>query len=282
MPELPEVETVRRGLEGFLVGKSFVGVEVLSGKSFVGESGVAVGRKVMRLRRRGKALIVELNNGWSLMVHLRMTGQLVYVGKERFGAGHPTDDFFLEMPGRHTRVVFEFNDGGRLYFNDQRKFGFVKVMRDKDLAEDAFLMKLGPEPWEVSTREFFERLERRKNTSIKAAILDQSVVAGVGNIYADEGLYRAGIFPGRLVRDVTEVEAERLLKGIREVMEASIDSGGSTMKNYVKADGTKGDYLEKFAKVFGREREKCERCGGVIEKIRVAGRGTHYCLRCQK
>jgi len=282
MPELPEVETVKRGLEGFLVGKNFVGVEILSEKNFVGESDKVVGRKVMGLRRRGKALIIGLDGGWNLMVHLRMTGQLVYVGSERFAGGHPDEGFVSELPNRHTRVVFEFNDGGRLYFNDQRKFGFAKVMSDKDLAEDVFLKKLGPELWEVSAREFFERLQRRKNTSIKAAILDQSVVAGVGNIYADEGLHRAGIFPGRLVRDVTEVEEGKLLEGICEVMEASIDSGGSTMKNYVKADGTKGDYLEKFAKVFGRAGEKCERCGGAIEKIRVAGRGTYHCPRCQK
>ncbi|MCL1839960.1 bifunctional DNA-formamidopyrimidine glycosylase/DNA-(apurinic or apyrimidinic site) lyase [Candidatus Saccharibacteria bacterium] len=282
MPELPEVETVRRGLRGFIVGKSVVKITTLSAKSFVGDDEKVLGRRVIRLGRRGKALIVKLDGGWNLMVHLRMTGQLVYVGNKRFAAGHPTDDFFLEMPGKHTRVIFEFEDDSRLYFNDQRKFGFVKVMDDAGLEKDAFLMKLGPEPWDMESREFFERLGRRKKTSIKAAILDQSVIAGVGNIYADEGLWRAGIFPGRLVKGVTESEVKELLKGVCEVMDKSIESGGSSMKNYVRADGTKGNYLEKFAKVFGREGEKCERCGGIIKKIRVAGRGTHYCPRCQK
>jgi formamidopyrimidine-DNA glycosylase len=282
MPELPEVETVKRGLMGLVVGKTIVGVEVLNKKSLIGDSTNVVGRRIVKLRRRGKALIMELDGGWNLMVHLRMTGQLVYVGSERFAAGHPTDDFILELPSKHTRVFFELDDGARLYFNDQRKFGFVKVLNDAELSEDAFLMKLGPEPWDMKSEEFFERLQRRKNTSIKAAILDQSVLAGVGNIYADEGLWRAEICPKRLVRDVTEQEVAKLLAGICEVMEESIASGGSTMQTYVRADGTKGYYLEKFAKVFEKTGEKCERCGDVIKKIKVAGRGTHYCARCQK
>jgi formamidopyrimidine-DNA glycosylase len=282
MPELPEVETVKRGLMDFVVGRSVVKITTLCEKSFVGDSKLVAGRGVVGLERRGKALIIELDEGWNLMVHLRMTGQLVYVGSERFAAGHPTDDFFLEMPGKHTRVIIEFDDGSKLYFNDQRKFGFVKVMSDEELENDVFLKKLGPEPWKMGAKEFFERLQRRKTTSIKAAILDQAVIAGVGNIYADEGLWQAGIFPGRRAGTITESEAKKLLRGICETMDESIESGGSTMKNYVKADGTKGDYLEKFAKVFRKEGEKCERCGGKIEKIRVAGRGTHYCPRCQK
>jgi len=282
MPELPEVETVRRGLAKMVVGKRIVGVEVRCEKNFVGDESLVVGRKVAGLKRRGKALIVGLDGGWNLMVHLRMTGQLVYVGGERFAGGHPDDGFVGELPNKHTRVIFEFGDGSHLYFNDQRKFGFVKVMSDAGLEKDVFLTKLGPEPWGMKTDEFFQRLQRRKNTSVKAAILDQGVVAGVGNIYADEGLHRARIFPGRLVGTMTELETGKLLMGICEAMDESIASGGSTMKNYVRADGTRGDYLEKFAKVFGRGGKKCGRCGGKIEKIRVAGRGTHCCVGCQK
>jgi len=282
MPELPEVETVRRGLGDFVVGKSVVKIITLSEKNFVGDDAEVVGRKIVGLKRRGKVLIVELSNGWNLMIHLRMTGQLIYQGDKRFAAGHPTDDFLLEMPGKHTRVIFVFNDNSKLYFNDQRKFGFVKVMDDAMLEEDVFLRKLGPEPWGMEAQEFFERLQRRKNTSVKAAILDQSVIAGVGNIYADEGLWKTKIFPGRLVRDVTMSEAGELLRGLCEVMEESISGGGSTMRNYLRVDGTRGNYLEKFAKVFQREGEVCGRCGGVIEKTRVAGRGTHYCPGCQK
>lgn len=282
MPELPEVETVRRGLEGFLVGRSVVKITTLDKKSFGGDAGMVEGKKIVDLRRRGKVLIVVLEGGVNLMIHLGMTGQLIYVGNERFGAGHPNEDLVGEMPSRHTRVILELSDGGKLFFNDQRKFGYVRVMTNEELAKNKLLGSMGPEPWEMDGGEFYERLQRRKNTSIKAAILDQSVIAGVGNIYADEGLYRAKIFPGRRVKEVSREEAERLLKGIREVMETSIESGGSSMKDYVKADGTKGDYLAKFAKVFGRQGQKCERCGGEVVKIRVAGRGTHYCSKCQK
>lgn len=282
MPELPEVETVKRGLKGFLLGNAIVKITTLSEKSFIGNEKAVLGRKILDIKRRGKALIVVFERGMNLMIHLRMTGQLIYVGQERFGAGHPDREFLKEMPGKHTRVWFEFDDGAKLFFNDQRKFGFVKVMGDEEIAQDAFLNKLGPEPWELDGKEFFKRLQRRKNTTAKAAILDQSVIAGVGNIYADESLYYAGIFPGRKVMDIPETEAERLLEGVRKVMDKSIESGGSTMKDYVKADGTTGDYLDKFAKVFNRTGQRCERCGGEIRKTKVAGRGTHYCPGCQK
>ena len=282
MPELPEVETVRRGLEGFIVGRKIVKITTFCEKSLVGDSSLAEGRKILEVGRRGKALLIVLEGKLNLMIHLRMTGQLVYVGKERFAAGHPSDDFWKEMPGKHTRVMFELDDGSMVYFNDQRKFGFVKVLSNGEMGEEKFLQKLGPEPWELSAEAFLKRLQRRKNTSIKAAILDQTIIAGVGNIYADEGLYCAGIYPGRRVNEVSGREAAKLLEGICKVMTDSIESGGSTMKDYVKADGTKGNYLEKFAQVFRREGQACGRCGKKILKTRIAGRGTHYCPGCQK
>ena len=248
----------------------------------MGDVGDVEGRALEEISRRGKALIMHFESGVNLLIHLRMTGQLIYVGEERFAAGHPDESFVSEMPGKHTRVYLEFDDGACLYFNDQRKFGFVKVMSDADLTQDSFLMKLGPEPWEMSAQEFYERLQKRAKTTIKAAILDQSVIAGVGNIYADESLYYARIFPGRRVGEVEFEEAKKLLEGIASVMDASINSGGSTMKDYVQADGSKGDYLDKFAQVFNRTGQTCARCGGEIRKIKVAGRGTHYCEGCQK
>lgn len=282
MPELPEVETIRRGLNDFLIGRSITKVTISSDKSFIGDPDIVTGKEVVNLGRRGKALLIGLSGDLWVMIHLRMTGQLIYVGKEKFAAGHPDIGFTEKMPGRHTRVIFEFDDGSHLYFNDQRKFGFVKVADATGLEVDSFLAKLGPEPWEISPEAFYERLQRRKGTTIKAAILDQSVIAGVGNIYADEGLYYAEIFPGRKVADITMPEASKLLQGLCKVMDESIDSGGSTMKDYVRADGTKGNYLEKFAKVFRKEGQPCPRCGATIKKIRVAGRGTHYCPECQR
>lgn len=282
MPELPEVETIKRGLNTFLTSRSITKVTVLCEKSFIGNPKEILKHKVAKLNRRGKALLIGLDSNLWLMIHLRMTGQLIYVGKEKFAAGHPDAGFTEKMPGKQTRVIFEFDDESRLYFNDQRKFGFVKIVDQAGLAADSFLKKLAPEPWELTPEQFYERLQRRKGTTIKAAILDQSVIAGVGNIYADEGLFYARIYPGRKVADITKKQSAKLLEGIKKVMEDSINSGGSTMKDYVRADGTKGDYLEKFAKVFRREGKGCPVCGGIIKKDRVAGRGTHYCPECQK
>ena len=280
MPELPEVETIRRGLVGLIVGKKIVKVDVRNEKSWRGDVKSVIGARVVEVGRRGKALLIGLAGEDRLMVHLRMTGQLIYVGEERMAGGHPTEDFVGELPSKHTRVVFGLEDGTHLYFNDQRKFGFVKVIGKGE--SDGFLDKLAPEPWEMSEEEFFERLQKRKNTSTKAAILDQSVIAGVGNIYADEGLWAAGVAPMRKVGEISLAEAEKLLVGIRKSMDKSLETGGSSLKNYVKVDGARGDYLDKFAKVFNRTGKECERCGGIIEKTRVAGRGTHWCGSCQK
>lgn len=282
MPELPEVETIRRGLDRYILGKRIKGVTILCEKSWRGlDKAMVEGQKIVLLDRRGKALLMKLENGLWLMTHLRMTGQMIFVGNEKFAAGHPDGGFTEEMPGRHTRVYFEFDDGTHLYFNDQRKFGFIKALDELGLAEDDFLKKLAPEPWDMSEDEFWARLQKHKSSIIKAVILDQHVIAGVGNIYADEGCFIAGLYPGARVSAVSRETADRLLHGLREVMQRSIDSGGSTMKDYVRADGTKGSYLEKFAQVFRRDGEECRKCGSEILKTRVAGRGTHYCPKCQ-
>ncbi len=282
MPELPEVETIRRGLDKYILGKRIKSVVILCEKSWRGLDKAKIeGQKIVLLDRRGKALLMKLENGLWLMTHLRMTGQMIFVGNEKFAAGHPDGGFTEEMPGRHTRVYFEFDDGTHLYFNDQRKFGFIKALDELGLAEDEFLRKLAPEPWDMSEDEFWARLQKHKNSLIKAVILDQHVIAGVGNIYADEGCFIAGLYPGTRVSAVSRETANKLLCGLREVMQRSIDSGGSTMKDYVRADGTKGSYLEKFAQVFRRDGEECHKCGSEIIKTRVAGRGTHYCPKCQ-
>ena len=282
MPELPEVETIKRGLEKYIVGKKILKLHILCEKSFQGEPGAIEGQKIVGIRRRGKALLIELSNKLTVMVHLRMTGQMIYDGAERFAAGHPDESFREEMPGRFTRVYADFDDGTHLYFNDLRKFGFWKVMDDEDLANDKFLNKLGAEPWDMKSEDFFAMLQRHEKAPVKAVILDQHNIAGVGNIYADEGCFYAGILPWRECGTLERKEADKLLEGLCKVMQASIDSGGSTMKDYVRADGTRGNYLEKFAQVFRREGCECPRCGAEILKTRTAGRGTHYCGGCQK
>lgn len=282
MPELPEVETIRRGLESVLKKSVVKNTTVFCEKSFIGDPEDLTGRGIYSIRRMGKCLLFVMTGKVTVMVHLRMTGQLIYRGAKDFAGGHPSENFVSELPNKQTRVMMEFEDGGVLYFNDQRKFGFFKVVPTAELINDKFLRSLGPEPWRMDAEEFFERIAKRKGSSIKAVLLDQKVICGLGNIYADEALFESGIDPRRLCGTITEEEAEQLLLAAREVMERSIEAGGSTMATYVKPDGSRGNYLDKFAQVFGREGKECVRCGGEIEKIRVAGRGTHFCPRCQK
>lgn len=283
MPELPEVETIKRGLEPLILHKKIVRVEVATEKSFIGESAAVEGASVIGLRRRGKALLIDLNNNFTLLIHLRMTGQLIWRDedeKDNFAAGHPSKNFVDKLPNKQTRVSFVFEDG-TLYFNDQRKFGFVKLLKTEAVEQEKFIAELAKEPWEMEVTELFEKCQRHKNAPIKAVLLDQKVIAGLGNIYADESLFYASVHPATRAGLLSEKEVALILEGARNVMMESIDSGGSTMATYVKPDGTTGDYLENFAQVFRREGKECLRCGAEIKKTRVAGRGTHYCPACQ-
>ena len=289
MPELPEVETIRRGLIKFIKHQRLQQTDILCAKSFIGTPTIGT---LTDIRRFGKALVIDLDNDKSLMIHLRMTGQLIYDGNgklnpnsqvtkgNRFAAGHPSDNFTAKLPNKQTRVVLHF-DKGTLYFNDQRKFGFIKVLPTAEIIKDPFIQKLAKEPWSMSPDEFYDKLQRHKNSVIKATILDQTIITGLGNIYADEELFASGIHPERKSGTITRTEASKLLQSACDVMDKSIASGGSTMATYVKADGTKGDYLELFAQVFHRQGQPCPHCGNTIQRIKVAGRGTHICPHCQ-
>lgn len=287
MPELPEVETVRRGLAGLIVGKRVASTQHDTDKSFPNADAdvqsFLIGATITDIHRRAKVLLIELSTGYTLMVHLKMTGQLVYVDPDvRFGAGHPNDSLVNALPDSSTRVTLVFEDSSILYFNDQRKFGWMKLLPTIEVPYIDFMKRVGPEPLEAdfTAEQFRERFTRRKKTSIKAALLDQSVVAGIGNIYADESLWGARVHPKRLVGTVTEAEFNNLYKEVREVMNLAIEKGGSSNQNYVNAEGKKGSYMD-FARVFRRDGEACPRCGATIEKLRVAGRGTHICPVCQ-
>lgn len=287
MPELPEVETVKRGLQRLLIDHSITKVQSDNPKSFPNAPGdvqqFLIGAQVTGLRRRAKVLMIDLSTDYTLVVHLKMTGQIVYRGAEVFGAGHPTDSLIGRLPDRSTRVEFWLNNNAKLYFNDQRKFGWVRLLPTVEVPHMPFMMKVGPEPLEDSftDKEFIQRLQRRKGTTIKAAILDQTVLAGIGNIYADEGLWGAKIHPATRVRDVSNVKLKKLLTELQYVLRLSIDKGGSTDRNYVDAEGRRGSYMD-FARVFRKEGTPCPRHPNqLIVKIRVAGRGTHVCPRCQ-
>ena len=286
MPELPEVETVRRGLLGLIVGQTVSSVEHDTPKSFPNAAAdveaFLIGAAVTDVRRRAKVLLIDLTTEYTLVIHLKMTGQLVFRGDETFGAGHPNASLIGELPDRSTRVTIPVSDGSHLYFNDQRKFGWMKLMPTVEVPNIDFMKKVGPEPLEAdfTPEEFAERFTRRAKTSIKAALLDQTVIAGVGNIYADESLWGAKIHPKRLVGSITPDEFSLLHTELRAVMNKAIEKGGSTDKNYVNAEGKRGSYLD-FARVFRREGQACPRCATTIIKFKAAGRGTHICPQCQ-
>jgi formamidopyrimidine-DNA glycosylase len=286
MPELPEVETVRVGLARLIVGKTIKSVHFDTPKSFPNDpqevTTFVIGAAVSDVRRRAKVLLIELSSGYTFVTHLKMTGQLVFRGDEAFGAGHPSDSLIGELPDRSTRVTLMFTDDSKLFFNDQRKFGWMKLVATPLVASLEFFQKVGPEPLgnDFTADVLFARLQRRKNTSIKAALLDQTVLAGVGNIYADESLWGAQIHPSTRVKDVLKDDVARLHSELIRVLKLSIEKGGSTDRTYVNAEGEKGSYID-FARVFRRENQPCPRCGATIVKLRVAGRGTHICPVCQ-
>ena len=287
MPELPEVETVKRGLETLIVGCVVKAVEHDTPKSFPNASAdvdtFLVGSTITTIRRRAKVLLIDLSTEYTLVIHLKMTGQLVYRGEQQFGAGHPNYSLIGELPDRSTRVILSFSDGSKLFFNDQRKFGWVRLLPTVQVPEIDFFKKVGPEPLsaDFTPEVFIERIRKRANTTIKAALLDQTVLAGVGNIYADESLWGAEIHPAERVREVPDKKLRKLHEELRYVLNLSIEKGGSTDRNYVNAEGKRGSYID-FARVFRRERLPCPRCRTTIEKSKVAGRGTHTCPSCQK
>jgi len=288
MPELPEVETVRIGLNLLIVDRCVQSVSFDWPKSFPNADTdvkrFLVGAHITTIARRAKILLIELDTHYTLVIHLKMTGQLVFRSStEQFGAGHPNDSLIGELPDSSTRVTLGFKDGSKLFFNDQRKFGWMRLLPTPEVAKLDFFQKVGPEPLadDFTARDFASRLLRRKASGVKAVLLDQTVVAGIGNIYADESLWGAKIHPETKVQAISTARLASLYKALRAVLRLSIEKGGSTDRNYVDAKGKRGSYLA-FANVFRREGQPCPRCGTTIVKLRVAGRGTHICPHCQK
>lgn len=287
MPELPEVETVRLQLILGIKGKKVSKVTVLNDKSVRGEKAFAKnleGQTIKDIDRVGKLLIFSFrhNPDLYLLTHLKMTGQLFLVSKkgERKAAGGHETNFDHTLPNQHTRVVIEFKDGTMLYFNDQRIFGYLALTNQSGLA--GARERFGPEPHngQMDFEYFFSRLQK-SGRALKALLLDQTFVAGLGNIYVDEALFRSGIHPARLANSVTKAEAKKLASEAGQVLKEAIKAGGTTFQSFKDSKGKKGSYFKKL-KVFARQGQPCVRCGAVIEKIRVAGRGTHFCPNCQK
>ena len=274
MPELPEVETVRRRLEPVLVGRRFERVEIADPRLTRPEDPTEVaaeltGERVVALDRRGKYLVVRFESGRVLLIHLRMTGSLLHTP-----TGRPADI-------SHQRAVVNLDDGSDVVYRDVRRFGTWLLMEPHGL--DPYLAeRLGGEPLgrAFTTKSLAARLANRK-APVKAALLDQRTLAGLGNIYVDEALWRARIHPLRPARELELEEVRALREGIKRALEAGIKRQGATLRDYRQPDGRAGSMQKEF-KVYGRLGEPCDRCGTPIEKTRVAGRGTWYCPTCQR
>jgi formamidopyrimidine-DNA glycosylase len=266
MPELPEVETIKRDLEKIIIGKKITEVCVHN-PAVIREPSVdkfkkgLTGVSFKKVLRKAKVLILELSNGKSLVIHLKMTGQLVYPGG-----------------GKKARVSFHLSDGKILDFNDQRLFAELRLLDDWSSLK--FIRGLGPEPFDLTPDKFKEMLAPKK-TKIKPLLMDQTFVSGIGNLYAAEILFRAKIHPERPAQSLSDKEKELLFKEIREVLIEAIHHGGSSVDDYVRLSGKQGGYAS-YHRVYGRENKPCLVCKTPIERISLGGRGTYFCPKCQK
>jgi formamidopyrimidine-DNA glycosylase len=281
MPELPEVETIKRYLEKDLIGRKIRDVKVLNKKSFIGDKKKILNSKILKIERRGKMLVFKLHTdkrgsqrrltrinsiGLNLVFHLKLTGQLIFLN-------------FLRNSEikKYTRVIFIL-DKGFLIFNDARKFGWVKVLDDKDLNKELF--KIGKEPFDLSFKYLKEIFSKTKRP-IKIVLMDQEKIAGLGNIYANEALFLAKIHPLKPAKKLKDNEIKNLLSAIKKVIKKAIKLQGTSFRFYVKPDESKGGYQEEFL-VYQRRNEKCLICKSKIKYIKIGSRGTFYCPRCQK
>lgn len=281
MPELPEVETIKLFLDRNIPGLKIESVNVLNEKSFLGDPRLILNKTIKSVERRAKVLRIRFEE-IELLIHLKMSGQMIFVGKEKHIGGHPTKDMFGDLPNKSTRVIFNLSDGSTLYFNDQRKFGWIRVVTSNKLDSDKFISSLGPEPLEENfSREILKNnLLRRKKTPIKVALLDQEIIAGVGNIYACEACFIARIDPRVRIEEMGDEEFRAIHRGVVEALRSGVKYGGSSKTHFADPEGKKGLFLD-YAFVYGREKLSCKQCGTPIEKIKLGGRGTFYCPKCQ-
>jgi len=312
MPELPEVETIRRGLAKVIVGRKIVKFESRDAKVVRFDEKDITGLKIEGIDRKAKMLVFELNGDKAILIHLKMTGQLIWEAcpgetefclkkmkspstpfdtaqggslraNQRLAGGHPSPDWVAKLPNKHTRAIFSFDDKSVLFFNDVRRFGYLKLYKKSDLGHISELKKLGPEPFskEFNTEYLIKRAERIPNRKIKQFIIDQEIISGVGNIYVDEALFYAGILPTRAVKDISKTEWQKIVKSIKKALELGLKYGGSSEDTYVDAFGNPGT-MNDHTKVYRKKGQPCGKCGTKVERIVLGGRGTHFCPKCQK
>jgi formamidopyrimidine-DNA glycosylase len=287
MPELPEVEIISRGLRESIVGCKIIKVDLRLAKIFVGDINKVIGATVCSIERKAKMIVINLDNGYSLLVHLKMTGQLVVDLKPndkstRVAGGHPSADWVADLPNQFTHVIFYFAGGSIMYFNDLRRFGYIKLYKTDEINALKVVDELGPDPFSPKlTPEYLMGIfSKRPRVKIKQILLDQTVLSGVGNIYADESLFCSGISPLRLARDIKRSEIIKLLKCIKTILRQAIEYGGSSENTFVHADGSRGQMQNHF-KVYRQTGNICPNGCGKIIRVVVGGRGTHYCPECQ-
>ena len=294
MPELPEVTVIVRSLNRKISGLVLESIEYdWPRKFFWGKYSIAdlKGAKVVGVERRGKVVIINLETKSqraketkiSILIHLKLTGQLIYQDKKtRIAGGHPLPPLNLPSPNKTTRVTFAFTNGGHLYFNDMRKFGWVKIAEnDESKIHEAIGAELGPDALEVGLDEFRKRLLKKPNSRIKKTLMDQTFVSGIGNIYSDEGLWRAKIHPERLIGTLSEAEIKALYKGIQDSLKLAIEKGGSSANSFVDSGGEAGLFLT-FARAYHMTGKPCARCETPIARKKMDGRSAHFCPHCQK
>lgn len=285
MPELPEVETIVRDLGKCLIGKKILKILVIDqkvSKLLAKEIENLIGQSIKDVTRRAKMIIFKLEDGNNLIIHLKMTGQLVVKSKrELIAGGHPISHIGRKLPNKFTRVIFDFNNGTKMYFNDVRRFGWVKLISSVGLVE--LNQDLGIEPLskDFSLDKFKDILSHKLNTTIKQSLTDQKYLSGLGNIYSDEALFLAGIMPMRRVKDLKQDEVKRLWQVIPKILKYAIKYRGTSFSDYVDAQGEVGNFI-KYLKVYGREGEKCKKCNSIVQKIKIGGRSAHWCSSCQR
>lgn len=290
MPELPEVETIRRDLEKKIIGKKIKAVKIYDAKlRQTVQPRLLVGKSFKRLGRRGKLLLIELSSSKFLLIHLKMTGQLIYRYDHKIiYGGHDVPKTADNLPNQFTRAAFYFDDSSVLYFNDLRRFGYLKIV-EKKVKDHILSERFGPDAFSppLSFKTFLVIMEKNKKRRLKATLLDQKVMAGLGNIYVDEIAFKSKLQPQRLMASLSSLEIKSLYRQIKQVLAHALRHRGTTFGtklagHYVDSQGQRGNYLD-FLKVYQQEGRKCQRCRrGVIKKVTVAGRGTRYCPHCQK
>ncbi|MCR4325100.1 MAG: bifunctional DNA-formamidopyrimidine glycosylase/DNA-(apurinic or apyrimidinic site) lyase [Candidatus Curtissbacteria bacterium] len=284
MPELPEVTVIVNGLNKKLKGLTFKSVVFDWPKGFQWgnyRDDNLKGAKVTGVERRGKVVLINTNR-FTILIHLKLTGQLVYQDeKTRIAGGHPIPPLNRPAPNTTTRATFKFTNRGYLFFNDLRKFGWVRfVESDEEKIASAIGGRLGPDALAISHKEFEERLKKKPKARIKKLLMDQSFVSGIGNIYSDEGLWRAKVHPARIIGSLSDAEIKAIHKGVQDSLKLAIEKGGSSANSFIDSGGEKGLFLS-FVKAYHMTGRPCARCKTLIVRKFMDGRSAHFCPKCQ-